>query len=107
MDYGMIWSRAARFLHEMVYAIDFIMPRASMPMIVTGEIENARPLQVEGNVLVFRQLVEEMAGISAFISPTPVVGATHVRACADALLRPSLPKPIGITTDGNDWRCVG
>src|SRR5262245_50609735 len=100
----MVWIGGAGLAHDVVRPIHFVMPRAAMPMIVANEIENTRSSDIQRHVFVFCQLIEEMAGICAFVSAAPVISAAHVCARADALIRPALPLAIGIQPNGNDGR---
>ena len=75
-----------------------------MPVIITNKIENARPFDVECDVVVIGQLVEKMAAIGAFIAAAPIVGAAHVGAHSNALIRPARPLPVGIQSDWNGDR---
>src|SRR5580765_7612951 len=90
--------------YNVVRTVHFIMPWAAVPMIVSDEIENARAGDVQRHVFVFRKLIEEMAGIGAFVATAAVISAAHVGAHADALIRPALPLAISVKADGNDWR---
>src|SRR2546422_1925756 len=80
------------------------MPGTAMPMIVAREIKNAWACHIQCYVEIVGQLIEEMTGVGAFISPTAIVGAAHVSTHADALLRPSIPHTIRVKSDRNDRR---
>src|SRR5438477_7885445 len=43
-----------------------------------------------------------MAGVGALISTAAIISAAHIRANADALVRPAFPQSIGIETHWND-----
>ena len=48
-----------------------------------------------------------MARIRAFITAATIVGAAHVSAGADPLLRPAMPLEVGIFADGDGGRFGG
>ena len=100
----MVWIRCAGLLNQVVNAIDLIMPRTPVPMIIARKIKHARPLDIERDIFILSKLVEEMAGVCAFIAATPIVGAPHVGARADAQIRPALPLPVRVQTNRDDWR---
>ena len=105
---GTGWLGLARagLLDEVVRAIHLVMPGAAMPMVVTREVEHARPLDVQRDVPVVGELVEEMAGVGAFVAAAAVVGAAHIGPRADPLAGPALPQAIRIQTHGNDRRLL-
>ena len=73
-----------------------------MPVVVTREIEHARPLYIQRDILVLGKLIKKMAGVSAFVTAAPIVGAAHVSARADAQVRPAVPLAAGIQADRDD-----
>ncbi len=91
----------------MVGAIDDVMPGAAVPVIVAREVEDAGILNIERDVEIVGELVEEMAGIGAFVAAGAVVGASHVGAGADALIGPAVPGAVGVVADGDDGRIGG
>ena len=104
---GAGWQRigGAGFLHDVVRAVHVVMPRAAVPVIVAGEVEHAGAFHVERHVVVVGQLIEEMGGVGPLVAASPVVGAAHVGARADALIRPAVPHAVRIQTHGNDGLC--
>src|SRR4051812_11985932 len=92
----------ARFLNNVVRAIDDVTPGAPMPVVVAGEVEDAGPLQIERDVEIVRELEEKMAGVGALIPAGAVVGAAHIGAGADALVGPMIPGAIGVVANGNN-----
>src|SRR5262249_37677201 len=106
------WDRTvgiagAGFLDDMIHAVNLIMPRAAMPVVVASEVKNASALEVQGNVAILSELVKEVSRIGAFVAPAPIVSATHVSARANPLVRPSVPHPVGIEPHGDYWRLGG
>ena len=97
----------AGFLDDVVHAIDLVMPGAAVPVVVAGEVEHARALHVERHVAVVGELVEEVAGVGAFVAAAAVVGAAHVGPRADALAGPAFPQAIGVEANRNDRRLRG
>jgi len=83
----------------MIGAIHDIVPRAPVPVIVTGEAKHARAFDIERHVEVIGQLIEKMTRIRAFVATLPVVSAAHVSPDTNALVGPALPLPIGIQPD--------
>ena len=61
----------------------------------------------QGDVLIVRKLVKEMAGVSALVASAAVVGAAHVGPLPDPEARPSLPLAAGIEADRDDRRFAG
>ena len=96
-------SRAG-FLNDMIGTINFVMPRAAVPMVAAHEVEHAGPGDIERDVVIIGELVNEMAGIGAFIAASAVVSAAHVGARADALVRPLVPHSIGVKSNRDNWR---
>ena len=95
-------------MNDMVSAVDGVVPWTAVPMVVASEVEDSRAGDVECDVFVFGELIEEMAGVGAFVSAAAIVGAAHVSASADALIRPAVPLAIGIEDKGNHGRfCCG
>src|SRR5688572_7021545 len=95
----MIGITRAGFLHDEVAPIHHVMPRTAVPVIVACEVKNACALDIEGHVEVIRVLAEKMAGVGGLVCTASIVGATHVGAHADALLRPALPHSIRVKAD--------
>ena len=100
----MIRIGGAGFLNDVVGTVHFVMPRAAVPMVVASEVEESRAGDVECDVFVFGELIEEMAGVGAFVAAAAVISAAHVGAHADALIRPAVPLAVGIEANGNDGR---
>ena len=96
------WIGGAGFLDNVIGSIDFVVPRASVPVIAAHKIQYPWSGDIEADVEVVSDLIKEMAGISALVSTAPVIGAAHVGARADALVRPAFPEAIGIKTHRND-----
>src|ERR1041384_2775274 len=92
---------AAAFLDEMIGPIDHIMPGAPVPMVVAGEIEHTGTLNIESHIEVISELEKEMTGIGGFIAATTIIGAAHVRADTQPLLRPAVPHPVSVQTHRN------
>ncbi len=78
-----------------------------MPVIVAGEVQDAMAGHVQRHVVIVCQLVQEMAGVRAFVAATSVLRAPHVSARTNALIGPAFPLPVGVESDGNRWRFVG
>ena len=103
----MIRIRGAGFLNQAIRAVHFVVPRTSVPMVATDKIQYPAPGYVQRDVEIVGELVEEMAGVGAFVPAAPIVSAPHVSPGADALLRPAVPETISVKADGNDGRCGG
>src|SRR5579859_5606606 len=88
----------------MISAINIVMPRAPVPVVVTREVEDARAGHVQSDIVIVRELVKKMAGIRSLVPAPAVVGAPHVRAFTDPLIRPSFPLPISVQTDRYNGR---
>ena len=101
---GLIWVGRARFLDDVSASVDFVEPGAAVPMIVAREVKNARTLNVERNIVGIGKLIEEVAGISAFVAAASIVSAAHVSARTDALDRPTFPLAVSVEADGDDGR---
>ncbi|HIJ66152.1 MAG TPA: hypothetical protein HPP77_09405 [Candidatus Hydrogenedentes bacterium] len=98
---GVFRVGAARLLDDMVRAVDLVVPRAPVPVVVPSEIEDAWALDIEGYVEIIGLLVQEMAGVGALVSAGPVVGAAHIGSRAYANVGPSIPHTIRIQSHGN------
>ncbi len=98
----MIGIGRAGFPHEIILSIHHVMPRAAVPMIVAGEVENARTFDIESDVEIVGDLVKEMAGVRPFVAAAPIVGAAHISPHPDPLLRPALPHAVGIQPHRRD-----
>src|SRR6266700_663264 len=90
----------------MVYSIHLVMPRAAVPMVVTREIQNAWARDIECHVVIIRELIKKMTGISSFIAAAPIIRAPHVGSCPDPLIRPLVPLSIRVQPD-RDHRRLG
>ena len=88
-------------MHDVICAVDGVVPWAAVPMVVAREIHDPGTGDVEGDILVVGELVEEMTGVSAFVAAGAIVGAAHVGAHAEALDGPMLPLAIGVEADGD------
>src|SRR5262249_7678497 len=96
----------ARFPDDVIDAVDGEVPGAAVPVVETREVEDSRAGKIERDVLVVGKLVEEVAGVGAFVPAGAVVGAVHVRAGANPLKRPLVPLAIRIEADGNRRRLI-
>ena len=95
---------SAGFPDDVVRAVDHVVPGASVPMVVAREIKDSRAFNVDGYVKVVTELIEEVTGVSGVVAASAVVGASHIRPGADALVRPSFPKAICVEADRDDGR---
>ena len=100
----MIRMSGAGLLHDVLGAIHNITPGASMPMIVSRKIQNPGALDIERDVVIVRQLIQEMARVGSFISASAIVRAAHVCPRADTLIWPAIPLPIRIQANRNHRR---
>jgi len=104
---GMIGIRCTRFLDDVIDAVDFVVPGAAVPVIVSGEVEHAWSFDVERDVVIVGQLIEEVAGVGRLVAAAPIVGAAHVSSNADALIGPTSPHAIGVEPDRDHRRFRG
>src|SRR5437868_1983155 len=72
------------------------MPWTAMPVVVSDEVNDARPLEVERHAAAPRKLIQEVAGVGRLVASTAIVGAAHGGQLSDAQIRPALPLPVGI-----------
>src|ERR1019366_5675668 len=91
----------------MVFAIHLEVPWAAVPVVVADEVDLAGALDIEGDVAVFAQLIQEVRGIGPFVAARAIVGAAHVGADADALIRPAIPHAVRVQADGHYGRPGG
>ena len=103
----MIRVGGACFLDNGVPPVHDVMPGAAVPVVVSGEVEDARAGHVKSDVVVIRQLVEKVAGVSGFVSASAIVRAGHVRADADSEVGPAFPHRVSILADGDKRRFAG
>src|SRR4051794_12493134 len=75
-----------------------------MPVIVARKINNSGAGDIKRDIVIVRELIQEMAGISAFIATSPIVCAPHIGTSANALVRPFIPLTVSIEADGNHRR---
>jgi hypothetical protein len=54
---GVEWIRRAAFRNDMIDTIHFIVPRAPVPMVITGKVEHSRTLYIQSDILVVGQLI--------------------------------------------------
>src|SRR6266850_4089940 len=93
----------AGFLNNAIRSINLIMPGTAMPMIVTREIEDPLPFEVQRYIAVLAQLVKKVTGIGSFVPPAPIIRAAHVRPGSHPQIRPPFPLCVSIQSHGNDW----
>ncbi len=93
------------FADDVVGPVDFVMPRAAVPVVIAGEAKLARRLEIERHVEVVGLLIQKCAGVGVAIAAGPVVGAAHIRPQSDSLDRPLIPLPHGIQTN-RDFRQI-
>ena len=98
----MVWIGGAGLPDDVIRSVDLIMPWTSVPMITAHKVKDARPADIETNVKIIRQLIEEMAGISALVSAAPIISAAHISPHSDALTRPAVPLSVRIEAHWND-----
>src|SRR5690242_17813680 len=97
----MVWIGAGCFFHNVIGAVHFVMPRTSVPMIVTREIQNAAAFHIERHIAIVCKLVKKVTGVGAFVCPAAIVSAAHVSTDADALHWPAIPLTIRVQANGN------
>ena len=83
----------AGLLDDVVGAVDLVVPRAAVPVVVAGEVQDAAASDVERDVEVVGRSGRGSAGVGRAVAAVAVVGAAHVGAHADALLGPAVPLP--------------
>ncbi len=94
----------AGFLHNVITPVDLIVPWAAVPVVVADEIQLAGSFDIESDIKIVGELIEEVRGVGALVSSLAVVRTAHVGSGSDALVRPAVPKKIGIGPDGNHRR---
>ena len=99
--------RGATFLHEVVDPVDLVVPGAPVPVVVADEIKHPRTGDIERDVEIVAKLVEVMRGVRALVASAAVVGASHVGAGADPLVRPMVPPQVRVRPDRDDRRLRG
>ena len=65
--------RRAGLLDDVIGAVNLVVPRTAMPVIVPGEVKNAGAFDIKGHVVGVRKLREEMARVGSVVAAAPVV----------------------------------
>ena len=92
----------ATLLHQGVNAIDLVMPGTAVPVVVARKVQYPRALHVQRHIEVVSQLIEEVRRIG--IAAGAIIGAAHVGALAEALVRPAIPHDISVNAHRNHRR---
>ena len=92
---------SAAFAHNVVLAVYDKMPGAAVPVVETAEDQNARSLDIKGDVEIICDLIKKMTAVRAFVASIAVIRAAHIRAHPNALLRPAIPLAIRVETNRN------
>src|SRR5437867_2732234 len=100
----MVGVGRAGFLNDIVGAIDLIMPRTAVPVVVAGKVQYPGALHIERHVEIVGELVEEVGSIGSLVSARPVIGAAHIRPGTDPLIGPALPHAVSVESDGDYGR---
>src|ERR1700687_4821616 len=101
----MLGIGSAGLADHVLLAIDNVMPRTAMPVVVAREVENAGTGEIERHIEVVGKLIKEMTGIGGFISSGAIICAAHVGASAHAQVWPALPHPECVQAHGDHWWC--
>src|SRR5579875_868305 len=86
---------------KVIGTVYFVVPGAAVPVVVAGEVEDAGAFEVKCNIEIVGLLVEEMAGVGAFVASPTIVGAAEVSSHADPMIGPALPLAVGVQTNRN------
>src|SRR6476620_7171783 len=86
-------QRVARagFLNDVFLVIDQILPRATVPVVVTHKPQNSGPKLVQCNIVRVVDLAKKMGRIGVVISARTVERTPNVASRTNPQVRPSLP----------------
>src|SRR3954462_4028946 len=75
------------FLDQKIVTVGFIVPGAAMMMVRTDEVEDAWSGCIERDIKMVGLLIQKMTRVSVAIAACSVVGAPHISANAQAVIR--------------------